>query len=123
VGSLDSAEAIEEFPADVAEVVHLEDVDGVLWKQFGVTEQSSFVLLDAEARWSSRPGTAAPVTSTAGSTTSSADPSSESQVAGTWDSYRRLIQHLLHGLLGAFSRSVATGRRSVASLVSLSGCT
>jgi thiol-disulfide isomerase/thioredoxin len=48
VGSLDSAEAIESFADDVDEVVHLEDVDGELWKQFGITEQSSFVLLDAD---------------------------------------------------------------------------
>ena len=48
VGSLDSAEAIEDFAEDVDDVVHLEDVDGDLWKRFGVTEQSSFVLLDAD---------------------------------------------------------------------------
>ena len=48
VGSLDSAEAIADFAGEVDEVVHLEDVDGELWKQFGVTEQSSFVLLDAD---------------------------------------------------------------------------
>ena len=48
VGSLDSAEAIADFASDVDEVVHLEDVDGELWKRFGVTEQSSFVLLDAD---------------------------------------------------------------------------
>ncbi len=47
VGSLDSAAAIEGFARDVDDVVHLEDVDGELWKRFGVTEQSSFVLLDA----------------------------------------------------------------------------
>ncbi len=46
VGSLDSAEAIAEFAADVDEVTHLEDVDGSLYRRFGVTEQSSFVLLD-----------------------------------------------------------------------------
>jgi thiol-disulfide isomerase/thioredoxin len=48
VGSLDSAEAIEGFARDVDDVVHLEDVEGELWKRFGVTEQSSFVLLDAD---------------------------------------------------------------------------
>ncbi len=48
VGSLDSAEAIAGFAGDVDDVVHLEDVDGELWKRFGVTEQSSFVLLDAD---------------------------------------------------------------------------
>jgi len=46
VGSLDSAEAIAGFAADVEEVTHLEDVDGALYRRFGVTEQSSFVLLD-----------------------------------------------------------------------------
>lgn len=48
VGSLDSAEAIAGFAGDVDDVVQLEDVDGELWKRFGVTEQSSFVLLDAD---------------------------------------------------------------------------
>ncbi len=48
VGSLDSAEAIAAFAGDVDDVVQLEDVDGELWKRFGVTEQSSFVLLDAD---------------------------------------------------------------------------
>jgi thiol-disulfide isomerase/thioredoxin len=47
VGSLDSAEAIEGFADDVAGITHLEDTEGALWKRFGVTEQSSFVLLDA----------------------------------------------------------------------------
>lgn len=50
IGSLDSAEAISEFAADAGAgaVTHLEDVDGELWTRFGVTEQSSFVLLDAD---------------------------------------------------------------------------
>jgi thiol-disulfide isomerase/thioredoxin len=48
VGSLDSADAIAGFAADVDEITHLEDVDGELWRRFGVTEQSSFVLLDAD---------------------------------------------------------------------------
>lgn len=48
VGSLDSAEAIAGFAGDVDDVVQLEDVEGELWKKFGVTEQSSFVLLDAD---------------------------------------------------------------------------
>ncbi|HEV2797957.1 MAG TPA: redoxin family protein [Nocardioides sp.] len=48
VGSLDSAEAIAEFADDVSGVTHLEDVDGELWRRFGVTEQSSFVVLDAD---------------------------------------------------------------------------
>jgi thiol-disulfide isomerase/thioredoxin len=48
VGSLDSAEAIAGFADDVDAITHLEDVDGELWRRFGVTEQSSFVLLDAD---------------------------------------------------------------------------
>lgn len=48
VGSLDSSEAIADFAGDVAGITHLEDVDGELWQRFGVTEQSSFVLLDAD---------------------------------------------------------------------------
>ena len=48
IGSLDSAEAIAEFADDVSGVTHLEDVDGELWRRFGVTEQSSFVVLDAD---------------------------------------------------------------------------
>jgi thiol-disulfide isomerase/thioredoxin len=48
VGSLDSAEAIAGFARDVEGITHLEDVDGVLWQRFGVTEQSSFVVLDAD---------------------------------------------------------------------------
>lgn len=48
VGSLDSSEAIAGFAADVAGITHLEDTDGELWKRFGVTEQSSFVLLDED---------------------------------------------------------------------------
>lgn len=48
VGSLDSAEAIAAFAADVDGVTHLEDVDGALYSKFGIAEQSSFVLLDAD---------------------------------------------------------------------------
>jgi thiol-disulfide isomerase/thioredoxin len=48
VGSLDSAEAIAEFARDVDDITHLEDAEGELWKRFGVVEQSSFVLLDAD---------------------------------------------------------------------------
>ncbi len=48
VGALDSAEAIADFADDVTGVTHLEDVDGELFRRFGITEQSSFVLLDAD---------------------------------------------------------------------------
>ncbi len=50
VGSLDSAEAIAEFAGDVDGVTHLEDIDGELFRRFGIAEQSSFVLLDAEGQ-------------------------------------------------------------------------
>ena len=48
IGSLDSAEAIADFAGDADGVTHLEDVDGELWTRFGVAEQSSFVVLDAD---------------------------------------------------------------------------
>jgi thiol-disulfide isomerase/thioredoxin len=48
VGSLDSEEAIAEFAGDVEGVTHLVDTEGALWQRFGVVEQSSFVLLDAD---------------------------------------------------------------------------
>lgn len=48
IGSLDSAEAIAGFADDVAGLTHLEDVDGELWRRFEITEQSSFVVLDAD---------------------------------------------------------------------------
>ncbi|MGA9749060.1 MAG: redoxin family protein [Nocardioides sp.] len=47
VGSLDDASAIAGFADDVAGPIHLTDVDGSVWRHFGVVEQSSFVLLDA----------------------------------------------------------------------------
>jgi thiol-disulfide isomerase/thioredoxin len=56
VGSLDSAEAIADFAADVDGVTHLEDVDGVLYRKFGIAEQSSFVLLDADGEVSFETG-------------------------------------------------------------------
>jgi thiol-disulfide isomerase/thioredoxin len=48
VGSLDSEDAIAEFAGDVEGVTHLVDTEGALWQRFGVVEQSSFVLLDAD---------------------------------------------------------------------------
>ncbi|QZY29551.1 TlpA family protein disulfide reductase [Nocardioides coralli] len=56
VGSLDSAEAIAGFAGDVDGVTHLEDADGELWKRFGVSEQSSFVLLDSDGSEAFRTG-------------------------------------------------------------------
>lgn len=48
VGSLDTEDAIADFAGEVEGVTHLVDTQGTLWKKFGVTEQSSFVLLDAD---------------------------------------------------------------------------
>jgi thiol-disulfide isomerase/thioredoxin len=47
VGSLDDADAIRAFARGFTDVTHLADESGVVWKHFGVTQQSSFVLLDA----------------------------------------------------------------------------
>lgn len=48
VGSLDDAAAIGEFAGDADGVTHLLDENGEVWARFGIVEQSSFVLLDAE---------------------------------------------------------------------------
>jgi thiol-disulfide isomerase/thioredoxin len=50
VGSLDDANAIRAFGANATDVTHLVDESGVIWKRFGVTQQSSFVLLDASGK-------------------------------------------------------------------------
>lgn len=47
VGSLSDAGEIESFAGDVAGPTHLSDPDGELYQRFGITEQSSFVVLDA----------------------------------------------------------------------------
>jgi len=47
VGSLDEREAIEGFAAEVSpEVTMLADPDGAVWRQFGVTAQSTYLVLD-----------------------------------------------------------------------------
>lgn len=47
VGSLDEQEAIEGFAAEVSpDVTLLSDPDGAVWRQFGVTAQSTYVVLD-----------------------------------------------------------------------------
>lgn len=50
VGSLDDAEAIAAFAGDADGITHLSDEDGVVWRKFGIVEQSSFVLLDEEGQ-------------------------------------------------------------------------
>ena len=55
VGSLsEDAAAIRQFAAKAPGPVHLDDRSGDVFRHFGVVEQSSFVLLDAEGRktWS-----------------------------------------------------------------------
>ena len=47
VGSLDDADAIRAFARGFTDVTHLADEAGAVWKHFRVTQQSSFVLLDA----------------------------------------------------------------------------
>jgi thiol-disulfide isomerase/thioredoxin len=49
VAGLDSTAAMRDFVAlpQVDHVVHLADEQGVVWKRFGVTAQSTYVLLDA----------------------------------------------------------------------------
>jgi peroxiredoxin len=50
VAGLDEAAAMREFVAmtKVASFPHLADEDGVVWKRFGMTAQSTFVVLDAD---------------------------------------------------------------------------
>jgi thiol-disulfide isomerase/thioredoxin len=50
VGSLDGGEAIAGFAEDVPGPTHLSDPDGELYQRFGIAEQSSFVVLDADGR-------------------------------------------------------------------------
>lgn len=50
VGSLDSGSAIAGFADDVRGPVHLSDPDGALWKRFRISQQSSFVVLDASGK-------------------------------------------------------------------------
>ncbi|GHJ59821.1 thiol:disulfide interchange protein [Nocardioides sp. OK12] len=49
VGAQDDADAIAGFAADVDPgVTSLSDVDGSVWRHFGVTAQSTYVVLDAD---------------------------------------------------------------------------
>ncbi len=49
VGSLDEAGAIEEFADQVSpDVTLLSDAEGAVWRHFGVTAQSTYLVLDAE---------------------------------------------------------------------------
>lgn len=49
VGSLDDESAIDAFAASVpADFPQLADPDGAVWRHFGITAQSSYVILDAD---------------------------------------------------------------------------
>ncbi|MDE0778511.1 MAG: redoxin domain-containing protein [Nocardioides sp.] len=47
VGGLDGTDAIRAFADDVPGLTHLSDPGGDLYQRFGISEQSSFVVLDA----------------------------------------------------------------------------
>lgn len=48
VGGLDTQDEIEELAAEITDVTHLVDEEGVVWKHFGVTAQSTYTVLDAD---------------------------------------------------------------------------
>lgn len=48
VGGLDDAAAIRDLAAEIPHVTHVVDEAGEVWKHFRVTEQSSYVVIDAE---------------------------------------------------------------------------
>ncbi len=49
VGSLDESSALKEFAAAVpADFTQLDDPDGDVWRHFGITAQSTYVVLDAD---------------------------------------------------------------------------
>ncbi len=48
VGGLADADDIEAFARDVDGPTHLVDVEGAIWRHFGVTAQSTYVLLDSD---------------------------------------------------------------------------
>ena len=48
VGSLDDQGPIDDFAAEAKGVTHLADEDGEVWRHFGVTEQSVYVVLDKD---------------------------------------------------------------------------
>ncbi len=51
VGGLDDPSALEGFAADVSgDVTVLSDAEGAIWRHFGVTAQSTYVVLDADGR-------------------------------------------------------------------------
>ncbi|QOR70871.1 redoxin domain-containing protein [Ruania alkalisoli] len=47
VGGLDTAEAIADLAGDIPNLQHLVDDDGEVWSHFGITYQSTYVVLDS----------------------------------------------------------------------------
>ncbi|WP_125776351.1 TlpA family protein disulfide reductase [Antribacter gilvus] len=47
VGGLDGEDAILDLAGDIPHVVHLVDDEGSVWRHFGVTQQSTYTVLDA----------------------------------------------------------------------------
>ena len=47
VGGLDTTEAIADLAGDIPDVQHLVDDDGEVWSHFGITYQSTYVVLDS----------------------------------------------------------------------------
>lgn len=50
VGGLDTQGAIEEVAGDIDHVTHLVDDEGVVWKHFRVTAQSTYTVIDADGQ-------------------------------------------------------------------------
>ncbi len=48
VGGLDGASAIGDLATQIPNVNHLVDVEGDVWQHFGVTEQSTYTVIDAD---------------------------------------------------------------------------
>ena len=48
VGGLDDAGPIEDFASDAPQLTHLTDPEGSVWRHFEITEQSVYVVLDAD---------------------------------------------------------------------------
>lgn len=48
VGGLDAAGPIEDFASDAPQLTHLTDSEGSVWRHFEITEQSVYVVLDAD---------------------------------------------------------------------------
>ncbi|MDP3892991.1 redoxin family protein [Nocardioides sp.] len=48
VGGLDTQGEIEALAAEIDHVTHLVDDEGVVWKHFGVTAQSTYTVIDAD---------------------------------------------------------------------------